>query len=257
MEVLDNCLKECEFLPLCSWWAPVVNKIKCTKQLCCKREHNAIQDSWSTSIREGKHGEIIVIRFLDETNLGCIVISKSFVLAELMLTGFPIPGTMKIYLWNLPVWCICACLCLSQHSWSSTGTHAPHTHAQSAQHAVTEQTGTGTTDAQLKANCKMPEMTRKGHIPLPSGLNKAHVGEVVCLLNRSALLQGKEETNIGRCKLRQFGKQQCLFWQHLTSWAWVGRIFLGFKTIVSTLTMPKVCQQINAVSGVGENSSSK
>lgn len=43
-------------------------------------------------------GEIIVIRFLDETNLGCIVISKSFVLAELMLAGFPIPGTMKIYL---------------------------------------------------------------------------------------------------------------------------------------------------------------
>lgn len=165
--------------------------------------------------------------------------------------------SLKIYLWNLPVWCFCACLCLSQHSWSSTGTHAPHTHAQSAQHAVTEQTGTGTTDAQLKANCKMPEMTRKGHIPLPSGLNKAHVGEVVCLLNRSALLQGKEETNIERCKLRQFRKQQCLFWQHLTSWAWVGRIFLGFKTIVSTLTMPKVCQQINAVSGVGENSSSK
>lgn len=173
---------------------------------------------------------------------------KSFVLAELMLTCFSVPGTTKIHLWNLPVWCICACLCLPQHSWSSTGTHA-----QSAQHAVTEPTGTGTAHAQLKANCKMPQMTGKDHIAFSSG-SCGEGGVPAEHSLRFTLLRDKEETNIGRCKLRWLRKQLCLFWQHLTSWAWVGRIFLGFKTIISTLTVPKVCQQINAVSGVGENS---
>lgn len=152
-------------------------------------------------------GEITVKKFLDVTNLGCIATGKSFVLAERMLTCFSIPGTMKIYLWHLPVWCICGCPCLWQHSWSSPGTHTPLTHTQSVQHAVTGQTGTGTAHAQLKANCKMPQITRKGHIPFSSELNKAHVGKVPAEHSpRSTLLRGKEETNIGKYKLRQFRK---------------------------------------------------
>lgn len=43
-------------------------------------------------------GEIIVMMFLDETNLGCTAMGKSFVLAELMLTCFSDPGTTKIHL---------------------------------------------------------------------------------------------------------------------------------------------------------------
>jgi len=53
---------------------------------------------------------------------------------------------------------------------------------------VTEQVGIRATDAKLKANGKIPQMTCKGHIPFSSGLNKAQVGKVVRLLITAPLL---------------------------------------------------------------------
>lgn len=122
-----------------------------------------------------------IISFLNETGLGCIAMSKSPVQLELTWTGLSVHGIMKMYLKYASVM-IYVCMHLS---WALT----QHLHAWSTWHAVTaQQVGIRTTDAKLKANWKMPQITCKGHIPFSLGLNKAQVGKVMCLLTTAPLL---------------------------------------------------------------------
>lgn len=170
------------------------------------------------------------------------------------LTGFSIHGIMKMYLWNLQVWCFCVC---PEHPHSSTC--FPTTYTQSAQPPVTEQQiGIRATEAKLKANRKMPQMTCQGHNAFSSGLKQAQVENVKCLLTTATLLLScraqREQAQEGSDWGSSENSNVCFENSWLLGHELVG-FFLALKTQFQNLSCPKwLCQQINVISGMGENS---
>lgn len=172
----------------------------------------------------------------------CIARSKSLAQLELVLNGFSIHGITKKYLWNLPAWYMCLLVSvLSTHAAALVWTPLTHTECMTCY----DWTKSWVSDNWCKTYSQLQDAAndlQKSHsllFRLKQSLGwEGHVP--VDHNPTSTLLQSTEETNTKRRRLGQFRKQQWLFWQLLTAWAWVDWIFFGFKTIVAKLIMPKM-----------------